>query len=256
MSTSPYRAPVISRRVLLRQAISVGLLAAPVAGILAACGSDVPASRPSAVPAHAVPSTAHAEAGPAEVVLFHHALGLTAGVRAFASKLRHVGYTVHTPDLYHGKTFPTLDKGLAYANSIGLDVFAQRGVAAADGLTTNLVYMGISLGVMPAQQLAETRPGARGAVLLEGCIPPSQYASVWPGTEPVQIHGMDADPIFAGEGDLAAARVLVTEADDGHLFLYHGNRHLFTDSSLPTYDPKAAALVTQRVIEFLNRNAR
>jgi dienelactone hydrolase len=187
----------------------------------------------------------------AEVVLFHHALGLTPGVVAFADQLRDAGHTVHTPDLYDGRTFATVDDGVANAAEIGFDEVRERAVRAVQGLPAGLVYAGISLGVMPAQRLAQTRPGARGALLLEACVPVSEFSDAWPDGVPVQVHGMDADPFFAGEGDVDAARALVQEAKDGELFLYPGDQHLFTDSSLPSYDAAAAALVTERVLAFL-----
>jgi dienelactone hydrolase len=187
------------------------------------------------------------------VLLLHHAQGLTEGIRTFADRLRQAGHTVHTPDLYDGRTFPTVDEGVAYAQQVGFGEVQDRGVRAADGLPAGLVYIGISLGVMPAQRLAQTRAGARGAVLLEACVPPSEFGTSWPAGVPVQVHGMDADPFFAGEGDIDAARALVKEAEEGELFVYPGNRHLFTDSSLPAYDADAAALVTERVLAFLAR---
>ncbi|GAB4053621.1 dienelactone hydrolase family protein [Catellatospora paridis] len=189
----------------------------------------------------------------AEVLLFHHAQGLTEGIRAFADRLRQAGHTVHTPDVYDGNTFPTLDEGLAYARQVGFGELMERGVRAADALPAELVYIGFSLGVLPAQRLAQTRPGARGAVLLESCVPPAEFGGAWPADVPVQVHGMDADPFFAGEGDIDAARALVKEADDGELFVYPGERHLFTDSSLATYDADAAALVAERVLDFVHR---
>jgi dienelactone hydrolase len=112
------------------------------------------------------------------------------------------------------------------------------------------VYAGFSLGVLPAQRLAQTRPGARGALFFYACVPTSEFGS-WPADVPVQVHGMDADPIFVGEGDLDAARALVAEADDGELFLYPGDQHYFADSSLPSYDPAATALLIRRVLDFL-----
>ncbi len=127
----------------------------------------------------------------------------------------------------------------------------ERGVQAAEAVPTEVVYAGFSLGVMPAQRLAQTRPGARGALLLESCIPTSEFGG-WPAGVPVQVHGMDQDPFFSEEGgDIDAARALVAEAEDAELFLYPGDQHLFTDSSLPSYDADAAALVTQRVLDFL-----
>ncbi|MGH3336408.1 MAG: dienelactone hydrolase family protein [Nocardioides sp.] len=187
----------------------------------------------------------------AEILLFHHALGLTPGVTEFADQLREAGHTVHTPDLYEGHTFRTVEDGVGYARETGFGTILERGVDAADELPTELTYAGFSLGVMPAQKLAQTRPGARGALLLEACLPPSEFGSSWPDGVPVQVHGMEADPSFAGEGDLDAARTLVEEADDAELFLYPGDRHLFADSTLASYDAEAAALLTKRVLEFL-----
>jgi len=189
----------------------------------------------------------------AEVLLFHHAQGLTEGVIAFANRLREAGYTVHAPDLYDGRTFQTLDEGIGYAQEVGFGNVLERGVSAADELPADLTYAGFSLGVMPAQKLAQTRPGARGALLFESCIPTSEFGSPWPEGVPVQIHGMDADPFFAGEGDIDAARALVDEAEDAELFVYPGDRHLFADNSLPSYDAEATALLTQRVLDFLKR---
>jgi dienelactone hydrolase len=187
----------------------------------------------------------------AEVLLFHHAQGQTAGFHAFADELREAGHTVHTPDLYDGRTFDTLDEGVAYAGEIGFGEVLERGVQAADGLPTELVYAGFSLGVLPAQKLAQTRPGARGALLFYSCVPTSEFGTSWPEGVPVQIHGMDADPIFVDEGDIDAARALVESADHAELFLYPGDQHYFADSSLPSYDADAAALLTRRVLDFL-----
>ena len=186
-----------------------------------------------------------------EILLFHHALGLTPGITEFADHLREAGHTVHTPDLYDGHTFRTVDEGVGFARDTGFGTIVERGVRAADDLPSDLVYAGFSLGVMPTQRLAQTRPGARGALLLEACVPPSEFGSSWPDDVPVQIHGMDADPSFAGEGDLDAARALVDEAADAELFLYPGDRHLFADTSLPSYDAEAAKLLTKRVLAFL-----
>jgi dienelactone hydrolase len=186
-----------------------------------------------------------------EVVLFHHAQGLTPGVIAFADELRRAGHTVHTPDLFQGHTFDTVEEGVGYAQEIGFGDVMERGVRAVDGLPDDLVYGGFSLGVMPAQQLAQTRTGARGALFFHACLPVSEFSPSWPEGVPVQVHAMDADPFFVDEGDIDAARALVEEAEDAELFLYPGNQHLFADSSLPSYDADATTLLTQRVLEFL-----
>jgi dienelactone hydrolase len=191
----------------------------------------------------------------AEVLLFHHAQGLTAGVRAFADELRAAGHTVHTPDLFQGQTFASIDEGLAHAKSVGFETILENGLRLADDLPDELVYAGMSLGEMIAQKLAQTRAGARGALMLYACIPISgEWAfGPWPRGVPVQIHGMDADPIFVGEGDIDAAREIVASVDDAELFLYPGDQHYFADSSLPSYDEEATALLMKRVLEFLAR---
>ncbi|MEU4288568.1 dienelactone hydrolase family protein [Kribbella sp. NPDC026596] len=186
----------------------------------------------------------------AEVVLYHHAQGLTDGVKSFADELRQAGHTVHTPDLYEGRTFGTLEEGIGYAKETGFGVILDRGLKAGEGFSDSVVYIGHSLGVMPAQQLTQTRPGAKGAVFLYSCLPVSEFGS-WPAGVPVQIHGMDGDPFFADEGDLDAARELVASTDRAELFLYPGKDHLFADASLPAYDEAAAALLTRRVLTFL-----
>jgi dienelactone hydrolase len=188
----------------------------------------------------------------ADVVLFHHAQGLTDGVREFADHLQGAGHRVTVPDLYDGKTFETVDEGMGYVRQLGFHAIAERGRQAVEDLPDDMVYAGFSLGVLSAQGLAQTRPGARGALLIYSCFPVSEFGS-WPQGVPVQIHGMDADPSFVDEGDLAAARELVETVDDAELFLYPGSKHLFADRSLPDYDEAAATLLTQRVLDFLDR---
>lgn len=191
----------------------------------------------------------------AEVVLFHHVLGRTAGVVSFADELRHHGHVVHTPDLFDGRTFPDIDSGIAHVDEIGFGTVVERGVAAVESLPDGLVYAGFSLGVLPAQALAQRRPGARGALLFEACVPVSEFGDRWPDAVPVQIHGMIDDPFFAGEGDIDAARAVVDQAaatTSAELFTYPGDQHLFADDSLESYDPGATALLTERVLAFLD----
>ena len=184
-----------------------------------------------------------------EIVLYHHVQGLTDGVRSFADELRQAGHTVHTPDVFEGRTFDTIEEGMAFARETGFGPLVERGVAAAQEITPDAVYAGFSFGVVAAQQLAQTRSGARGAVLMYSCLPVSEFGEAWPDGLPVQVHGKEGDPFFAE--DLDAARALVDSADEAELFLYPGEQHLFADSSLPEYDAEAASLLTERVLAFL-----
>jgi dienelactone hydrolase len=191
----------------------------------------------------------------AEVLVFHHAQGVTPGITAFADELRAAGHTVHVPDLFDGRTFGSIDEGMAFIKAEGFDTLRERGVRTADDLRGDLVYAGFSFGETIAQQLAQTRLGARGALLFYSCIPiTGEWAfGPWPEGVPVQIHGADHDPIFVDEGDIAAAREIVASVDDAELFLYPGDQHYFADSSLPSYDAEATRLLMTRVLDFLAR---
>ncbi|MFG3604103.1 dienelactone hydrolase family protein [Micromonospora chersina] len=193
----------------------------------------------------------------ADIVLFHHIQGLTDGVRALADQFRAGGHTVHTPDLFDGERPATLDEGAALTRRIGGEVLDERADRAVADLPKDLVYAGVSWGAATAQRLAQTRPGARGALLYESCLPVTGEWAVgpWPEGVPVQIHGMDRDPFFALEGDIDSARELVgiVGPERGELFVYPGDAHLFTDSSLPSYDADATALVVRRSRDFLDR---
>ncbi len=184
-----------------------------------------------------------------EILLFHHAQGQTQGFLAFADELRAAGHGVHAPDLYDGNTFTDLDEGVGYAREVGFGTLQERGRLAADGLPNELVYAGFSLGALPAQMLAQTRPGAKGALLFHAAFPASEFGGSWPPGARLQIHMMEDDE-WAAE-DLPAARELVETIDGAELFLYPGDRHLFADNSLPDYVESAATLLKQRVLACL-----
>ena len=183
----------------------------------------------------------------AELVVFHHAQGQTPGFLAFTETLRAAGHTVHAPDLYDGKTFATLDEGVAHAQRVGFGSIIDRGAQAAAGLPPGLVYAGFSLGVLPAQKLAQNRPGAVGALLLHASIPLAEFGGAWPAGVALQMHVMEDDEL----GDVDVARELERTIDGAELFLYPGSGHLFADSSLADYDPQAADLLIERVLAFL-----
>jgi dienelactone hydrolase len=186
-----------------------------------------------------------------DVLLFHHALGLTSGIGEFAARLEEAGHSVHAPDLFEGRTFDTIQAGLAYIEEVGFEVLMERGVAASEAVPPDVVYAGFSAGVLSAQRLAQTRPGARGALLYYSCVPMSAFGGSWPDDVPVQIHGMDRDPIFMTEGDVDAAREIVATAKKADLYLYPGDQHYFADPTLPGYDPGATDLLIHRSLDLL-----
>jgi dienelactone hydrolase len=187
----------------------------------------------------------------ARVLLFHHAQGQTPGFLTFADDLRAAGHTVHAPDLYDGRTFRDLKEGVAYAEQVGFPEIIHRGSQAAEELPADIVYAGFSLGVLPAQALAQTRPGARGALFFHGCVSPFEVGTSWPEAVPLQIHMMDADEW--AEEDRATAEALVEKIPTAELFLYPGSAHLFADPNLGDYDEAAAALLKEHTLAFLHR---
>lgn len=187
-----------------------------------------------------------------DVLLFHHALGLTDGCRSLGAQLQAAGRHVHAPDLYDGNVFPDLGAGVAHAEQIGFDTVIERGRAAAESLSGEAVYVGLSLGALPAQMLAQTRPGTRAAVLISAAVPPSEFGGVWPPGVPLQIHMMDADTLALEDGDLDVARQLADTIEGAQLYLYPGDRHLFIDSSLPDYDHAATQLVVERIAALID----
>jgi len=186
------------------------------------------------------------------ILLFHHAQGQTKGFLAFADWLRAAGHTVHAPDLYEGKTFATVDEGVAHAQKVGFGEIIRRGVASAESLPRDIVHAGFSLGVLPAQQLTQTRAGARGALFYHGCAPPAEFGA-WPAGMPAEIHMMEKDKWLAE--DLDAAIALAKEVPTVKLWLYPGSGHLFADTGSPDYDEAAAALLKERTLSFLRRLA-
>jgi dienelactone hydrolase len=181
----------------------------------------------------------------ADVVVFHHALGLTDWVRRFADELRGAGHTVHTPDLYDGRTFGTIEDGMAYSEELGGPMaIVERGRVAVELLPSDAFYVGFSLGVLPAQSLAQTRPGARGAVLCYAALPLGQWGDNWPETwpegVPVQLHILD------GDEDFEIAQELAATVDGAELFAYPGSEHYFAE-----HDDQEGAQLTRRVLDFL-----
>jgi dienelactone hydrolase len=187
----------------------------------------------------------------AEVLLFHHALGLTPGVVAFADDLRKAGHTVHTPDLFDGSTFTEIKDGMTYAEEHGFpEAYIDRAAAIAEDLPDEIVYLGMSLGAVPAQKLAMTRNDARGAVLFYAFVP-TQFFGAWPSGVPAQIHMHESDPIVVEEGDLKAAQEVADSVGGVELFLYPGDTHYFADSTHADFDEEAALLAKERVFAFL-----
>jgi len=186
----------------------------------------------------------------AEILLIHHARGLTAGVRHFAEILRAAGHTVHTPDLYEGETFTDTDEGVAHARGLGEELLAQRAAAAADELPgAGVVYAGMSMGCGYATWLSLIhRPGsARAMLYLFGSVDPAWFDTTWPPGLPAVAHQTLDDPWREAEADEGfRARV-----PGGELVDYPGSGHLFLDDSTEDHDPTAAAKATEHILAWL-----
>lgn len=194
------------------------------------------------------------------VVLFHHVRGLTPGVLAFAERLREGGHRVETPDLFEGRLPSSIEAGVALVDAIGEQELARRADAAVGALGVepgDTVWAGFSFGAALAQERAQTRRGSRGALLYESFVSTTAPWAFgpWPADVPAQVHGMSGDPYFAHEGDLEAALEAADLVGDHviEVFEYPGDQHLFTDASLPSFDPDATEAVLARSRAFLDR---
>jgi dienelactone hydrolase len=186
----------------------------------------------------------------AEILLLHHARGLTPGVLSFADTLRAAGHVVHTPDLYDGLTFADTEAGVAHARELGQDVLAERAAAAAEPLPADIVYAGMSMGCGYATWLAlKKRPGARAMLYLFGAADPAWFEAEWPPGLPAVAHQTLDDPWREAEADDGfRARV-----PGGELVDYPGSGHLFLDDSTEDYDAEAARAATAHVLAWLDR---
>lgn len=184
----------------------------------------------------------------AQLLLLHHALGLTHSVRRLAAAWRDAGHDVHTPDLYDGHVFGTIPEGVAYAQSQGFSAVAAKGEDAASDLSPGFVVCGLSLGVMPAMRLGVSNDAVSGVVAVGSCVPPSFLEAPWPRDVPLRIIASRDDPFFRDEGDLEAAQELVATAANARLKLMPGAEHLFMEAK----DPLSRA-ATERLYEVVLR---
>jgi dienelactone hydrolase len=183
----------------------------------------------------------------AEILLFHHAGGLTEGVLSFAQTLRDAGHTVHTPDLFEGRNFGDVHDGVAYARSVGEASFAARAAEIVSSQPDDLVYGGMSMGAARAAEQVLTRPGARGAFFLYGAIAPSWWQATWPSGVPSQAHVTDGDEWREPEAETE----YLAQVPGAELFVYPGTGHLFAEPGHPDHDEEVARLATSRVLTFL-----
>ncbi|MFA9429860.1 dienelactone hydrolase family protein [Egicoccus sp. AB-alg2] len=184
----------------------------------------------------------------AGVVVFHSALGLRPAIETFAGRLREDGHEVWTPDLFAGSTFDDVDAGVAEVDRLGMEAVLARAAEAVDPLPAEVVYLGISLGCMPAMQLSATRPGARGVVQVQSVVTPEDFdLPGWPEQLPVQLHVSPDDP---WQDDVDQ---LVPSVPDGLLDVhtYPDTQHVFMDDELAVYDPAATERFTAAVLGWL-----
>lgn len=189
-----------------------------------------------------------------ELVIFHSAYGLRPALLDWAERLRALGHTLHTPDLYDGEVFTDRMDAIRKIQEVGWDGLLDRARASVANLPDNVIYAGFSNGGACAELLAATRPGARGAILMHAPLMVRDLGwKDWPSGVPVQVHFAKGDPL-RNEAviESLATRVRAAGASfEEHL--YEASGHLFADPAMPAYDAAAAEQMFQRVVEFLAR---
>lgn len=189
-----------------------------------------------------------------QMVIYHSAYGLRPAIIDFADRLRAAGHQVHTPDLYDGEVFSDRSEAIRKIQELGFDRLLERARAAIEGLPPDLIYAGFSNGGACAELLAATRTGAKGAVLIHAPLMVRDLGwTVWPSNVPVQVHFADKDPI-RNQAVIDALSAKVRESgSEFEQFEYEAPGHLFADPAFPAYNANAAELMTQRVLEFVER---
>ncbi|MFD0310380.1 dienelactone hydrolase family protein [Streptomyces sp. NPDC127119] len=184
------------------------------------------------------------------IMLFHSTFGLRPAVRDAADRLRAAGHEVWTPDLFGGRTFETVEEGMAFKDELGKEELLKRAVlAAAPYSERGLVYAGFSLGAATAQTLALGDDKARGLLLLHGTSDIAETASV--DELPVQLHVAEPDA-FEPDDWLTAWYLQMGKAGaDVEIYRYAGAGHLYTDPGLPDYDEEAAEATWRVALGFL-----
>ncbi|MER5993144.1 dienelactone hydrolase family protein [Streptomyces viridosporus] len=184
------------------------------------------------------------------IMLFHSTYGLGPAVHRAADRLRAAGHEVFTPDLFEGRTFTTVEEGMAYGEETGKEELLRRAVlAAAPYSERGLVYAGFSFGASVAQTLALGDGHARGLLLLHGTSDIAANASV--DDLPVQLHVAEPDP-FETDDWLSAWYLQMRRAGaDVEVYRYAGAGHLYTDPDLPDWDEEAAEATWRVALGFL-----
>lgn len=184
-------------------------------------------------------------------MLFHSTYGLRPAVLEAAERLRAAGHQVQVPDLFEGRTFETVEEGMAHRDGIGRDELLKRAVlASAPHSDQGLVYAGFSFGGSLAQHLALADEKARGLLLLHGTADLEDDTSV--DDLPVQLHIADPDP-FETHDWLNAWYLRMRRAGaDVEVHRYPGAGHLFTDPGLEDYDAEAAEQAWTAALGFLD----
>jgi dienelactone hydrolase len=155
---------------------------------------------------------------------------------------------VVVPDLFDGQTYPDLDSGLAAASALGDEAFDDLADDAAAGLPPGFVVCGLSLGVVPAMNLAISNDAVAAVVAVGACVPAEFLDGPWPSSVPLRVLASSGDDFFATEGDLDAAKELAETGADVKMKLLPGQEHLFMEAE----DPDSAA-ATERLYEFVLR---
>jgi len=157
------------------------------------------------------------------------------------------------PDLFDGRTFENVETGVEHAQSIGFDNIVERGFEAGRNMPGSYVVVGFSLGVMPAQRLAQQDPRVGGAVLCHAIVPVDHFGDGWPEPLPLDIHMSDDDPWCEEDG--VVAREVAASVPGVRLYRYRGSGHLIADSSSPDHEVEQGNLVIDRIVDFVERRA-
>lgn len=188
----------------------------------------------------------------AQLLLLHHALGVTSALRRLADRFEDAGHDVVVPDLFESRVFASVEEGMEHVESVGIETLAGLGEDAASDMQPGFVVCGISLGAIAAMRAGVSNDAVAAVVVASACIPEEYIGGPWPRTLPLRVVASREDAMFRDEGDLEAATEYTHSAQQAKLKLMPGREHLFVEAD----DPESTAAtewLVETVMRFLDR---
>ena len=192
----------------------------------------------------------------AGILVLHPWWGLNEDVRAAAERLRREGYSVASPDLFHGRVATTRDEAQVLSGEVSKDwqsTMTEIEAALKKLQADRVAVLGWSMGVWFSWQLAQAH-----ADRIRGLVSYYGYGEFEPGAKlpPIIGHFAENDEFDSVEDVRAVEQKLIEAKHVAEFHVYPGTKHWFDEPSRPEYDKAASELAWRRTLAFLDTQLR